>query len=102
MHVFPHIVSAETILFWTWKIKGHSNTCAETIWGYTVYEIFKILQIQKRKVSAETLISFSSCKQPIRIPNFDNNFFVYLFTFWVLIPGKSFELRLKYIKKRPI
>ena len=23
--VFPHIVSAETILFWIWKSKGHST-----------------------------------------------------------------------------
>ena len=23
--VFPHIVSAETILFWIWKPKGHST-----------------------------------------------------------------------------
>ena len=23
--VFPHIVSAETILFWIWKFKGHST-----------------------------------------------------------------------------
>ena len=56
MHtVFPHIVSAETILFWIWKSKGHSTygqrsqyiearklfkggnySRAETIWGNTV------------------------------------------------------------------
>ena len=23
--VFPHIVSAETILFWIWKFKGHTT-----------------------------------------------------------------------------
>ena len=23
--VFPHIVSAETIVFWIWKSKGHST-----------------------------------------------------------------------------
>ena len=53
--VFPHIVSAETILFWIWKSKGHSTkgqrsqyikvrklfkggnySRAETIWGNTV------------------------------------------------------------------
>ena len=25
LYVFPHIVSAETILFWIWKSKGHST-----------------------------------------------------------------------------
>ena len=41
-----------------------------------------------------TYISFSSYEQPIRIPNFYNEFFVYL-SFEYTLPGKSFELRLK-------
>ena len=35
----------------------------------------------------------------IQIPNFYNDFFVYLFTFWIYLPGKSLGLRLKYKKK---
>ena len=42
--VFPHIVSAETILFWIWKSKGHNTwICGnysreETIQGRKLYE----------------------------------------------------------------
>ena len=58
--VYPHIVSAETILFWIWKSKGHSTqgqrsqyinvrklfkggnySRAETIWGNTVCDILR-------------------------------------------------------------
>ena len=45
-----------------------------------------------------TIISFSSCEQPIRILNFYNKFFVSLF-FKYILPGKSFELRLNYIEE---
>ena len=38
--VFPHIVSAETILFWIWKSKGHST---ETIKGRKLYEEIRYL-----------------------------------------------------------
>ena len=44
---------------------------------------------------------FQLIEQPITNPEFLQRFF-WLFTFWVLLPGKSFELRLKYIKNANI
>ena len=59
--IFSHIVSAETILFWTWKSKGHSASgpksqykCAETIQGRKLQG----RKLQGRKYGMWTLSEF--------------------------------------------